>query len=77
MCNDTHLDSQVTYTRDLESVKGELLKIQEQSATELAKYERTIRQMAADQTDDLKKQRQFVKDLVSEISAVETLVAAA
>ena len=32
--------------------------------------------MTIDQAGDLKKQRQFVKDLVSEISDVEALIAA-
>ena len=48
MCNETQNESQTTYTKDLEAVKGELLKIQEQSATELGKYELTVKQMAID-----------------------------
>ena len=60
----------------MELVKNELLRIQEQSANELGRYEQTMKQMAKDQTSDLKKERKFIKELVSEISDIETIIAA-
>ena len=43
LCNETATDSQVVYQKDLEAVKSELLKIQDQSAIELGKYEQTVK----------------------------------
>ena len=41
--HETHNESQSTYTRDLEGVKAELLKIQEQSANEMERYEQAVK----------------------------------
>ena len=76
LCSETQNESQTAYGKDLDAVKGELLKIQGQSAIELGRYEQTVKQMTVDQATDLKKQRQFVKELVAELSGVESVVAA-
>ena len=53
--NETHNESQAAYTQDLENVRNELLKIQDQSATELIRYEQAMKQMTVDAAGDLKK----------------------